>query len=138
MGVGGAENVRSAAPHGPSLKVDSNRVGTKASVSRFLKRLQLARLEEAMGWMLVFSHEQARRLMQDHSSGCKDTSGNPWHVFDLDPTSTVVRQRALPERKEFPPALRRYADLAGPGYTGRKRGEALFRRIVLQHTGTSL
>ena len=111
---------------------------TQASVSRFLKSVRQDRLEEVMGWMLVFSHHTARRLMRHAGCACRDTFGAPWHLFDLDPTSTVVRRRALPENEELPPPLRRYAELTGAGYTGRKRGEALFRRIVLQHVGSSL
>ena len=111
---------------------------SQASVSRFLRSVRQERLEENMVWMLVFSHRKARALMRHAGCACRDTFGAPWQLFDLDPTSTVVRQRALPENKELPPPIRRLEKLAGPGYVGRKRGDALFRRVVLQHTGSSL
>ena len=111
---------------------------SQASVSRFLQSVCQDRLEEEMSWMLAFSHETARRLMRHAGGACRDTFGASWQIFDLDPTSTVVRQRGLPEGKELPPPKRRLDEIAGPGYPGRKRGEALFRRAVLQHTGSSL
>ena len=114
------------------------RFPTQASVSRFLKQTCLARLEEKMSWMLVFSHEAMRQLLNHAGCASLDSFGEPWQLFDLDPTATVLRQRALAEHEELPPPQRTNEALAAPGYGGRKRGDVLFRRTVLQHSGSSV
>lgn len=66
-----------------------------------------------------------------------DTVGNGWHVFDLDPTVTTLRHRALPEDDdELPEPRRRSQDTGAPGHSGRKRGDLQFRRITVQHAGS--
>jgi hypothetical protein len=110
----------------------------QSSVSRFLVRATQAPLEEAMGWMLVFSHPGLRELLTHPAAACRDTFGEPWHLFDLDPTATVLRQRAVSEDDEYPPAERPSDSIARAGYMGRKRGDVLFRRTVLQHAGSTL
>jgi hypothetical protein len=66
-----------------------------------------------------------------------DRLGLPWHVFDFDPTVTVLRHRALPGGPELPAPLRRSEDLALPGYQGQKRGDVMISRATLQHAGSS-
>jgi len=63
-----------------------------------------------------------------------DAEGEPWHVFDFDPTVHTLRQRGLPTGADLPKARRRCVELA-PGYSGRKRGDIQLHRSTLQHTG---
>lgn len=65
-----------------------------------------------------------------------DRCGLGWHVFDFDPTVTVLRQRALPAGTDLPCAQRRADALAQPGYGGRKRGDVQVSRATLQHAGS--
>jgi hypothetical protein len=57
-----------------------------------------------------------------------DRTGNTWVVFDIDGTREAARQRALPQTDDLPPAFRRLDDVGAPGYTGRKRGQAVRTR----------
>src|SRR5262249_13324687 len=81
---------------------------------------------------------EAREVLRHPAAATYDASGEPWHVFDWDGTSTVLRHRALPQGPELPESQRRSAELAKPGYTGRKRGEVQFCRATLQHVGSGL
>jgi hypothetical protein len=68
--------------------------------------------------------------------GLCDRQGRLHVVFDGDGTRQVVRQRALTESPDRPAARRRAAQLAAPGYTGRKRGEVVRTRLVVQQAHT--
>lgn len=69
--------------------------------------------------------------------GLFDRQGRRRIVFDLDPTREAYRQRAVAQDKDRPACHRRAAELAAPGYTGRKRGEVVRSRLTVQqaHTG---
>lgn len=108
-----------------------------SAVSRALSAVEAPLLREASHALLlrtsaaleVLSHPCVQHL---------DAWGQPWQVFDLDPTVTPLRQRQLPEREDLPEPRRRAADLGLPGHTGRKRGELVFRRMAVQHSGSGL
>jgi hypothetical protein len=57
-------------------------------------------------------------------------------VFDVDPTITALRHRALPVSDDLPEACRRSEDTGAPGYKGRKRGDIVFRQATVQHVGS--
>lgn len=46
-------------------------------------------------------------------------------IFDVDGTREAVRQRALPQSEDLPPAFRRLDEVCAAGYTGRKRGQVV-------------
>lgn len=66
----------------------------------------------------------------------RDVLGDAWSTVHYDPTVEAVRQRALPEGDDLPDAIRR--SRGQPGYTGRKRGEVVISRAMIQHSGTGL
>ena len=57
-------------------------------------------------------------------------------VFDVDGTREAARQRALPQTEALPAAFRRLDDVCAPGYTGRKRGQAVRTRTVVSQAHT--
>lgn len=115
-----------------------DRFPTQASVSRFLEPISLPLVHAMCFRWLVGSHALARELLCHNLSACGDTYGGLWQLFDLDPTSLAVRHRHLDDDPSRPPAIRTSEALAGPGYMGRKRGEVIMRRGMLQHVGSGL
>lgn len=109
---------------------------TPASVSRVLSATNDAHTQDLSEWLL-FDVCGAASVMNHPSVLTRDALGNPWHTFDLDPTVTVLRQRALPEGDDLPPP-QRHSGEASLGYRGRKRGDVQISRMTLQHAGSSL
>ena len=64
--------------------------------------------------------------------GVSDRSGQRHIVFDVDGTRQAARQRSLVAGPDYPPARRRFERVCKPGYTGRKRGEVVRTRSVVQ------
>lgn len=112
------------------------RLPTPASVSRFLSAVEDAAVHDFIPWLLL-EGAQALDCLKDASVLARDCRGQPWHVFDFDPTVTTLRQRALPVGDDLPDAKRRSVE-ARPGYSGRKRGDVQISRATLQHAGSSL
>jgi len=106
------------------------------SVSRFLASVEDDALAEFGPWLLL-EGAKATDCLRHPSVMTRDCVGESWHVFDLDPTVTVLRQRALPESDDLPEPRRR-AHEAKAGYTGRKRGDVQLSRTTLQHAGSAL
>ena len=106
------------------------------SVSRVLAAVDDASLREFTPWLLLEGAD-ALDCLGHPSVTMRDCRGQSWHVFDFDPTVTVLRQRALPEGDDLPVARRR-SDEAAPGYPGRKRGDVQMSRATLQHAGSGL
>lgn len=111
-------------------------VPSQASTSRLLSAVEEKDCETFGPWLLREGSE-ADEILRHPAALARDGLGRAWQVFDLDPTSTVVRQRALPEGKDLPAAKRR-AHEARPGYNGRKRGEVKLSRTTLQHAGSGV
>ena len=112
---------------------------TPAAISRFLSVVGDIECEGSdwSRWLLLEACEAKEALT--HKAACTyDTHGQAWHFFDWDGTNTTLRRRALPSAEDLPEPKRRSETLAKPGYTARKRGEVLFSRAVLQHSGTGL
>jgi hypothetical protein len=108
----------------------------RSSISRILRATQPEHSQPLADWLLRDGCG-AQSLLQHPSVLTSDALGQPWHLFDLDDTRKVLRQRALPHGPDLPPAQRR-AEQAAPGYPGRKRGEVQFSRTTLQHAGSGL
>lgn len=108
-----------------------------ASLSRALDAVEPELLRKASPWMLL-DMPGVDELMTHPAAMSYDAHGHGWHVFDLDPTVETLRHRALPMDEELPEPRRRSEHTAAPGYAGRKRGEVQFRRLAVEHSGTSL
>ncbi len=106
------------------------------SVSRLLAAVEDDALDEFGPWLLL-EGANATECLKQPAVRMRDCLGQEWHVFDFDPTVTVLRQRALPEGDDLPEARRRSHE-AKPGYTGRKRGDVQLSRATLQHAGSGL
>ena len=109
---------------------------TPASVSRLLGAVQAEDCDPFGPWLLREGCD-ARTVLRHPTVLHRDGQGEGWHVFDFDPTKTVLRQRALPASEELP-AVRRRSSEARPGYSGRKRGDVQLSRATLQHAGSAL
>ena len=77
-------------------------------------------------------------LLKHPATQTYDATGQGWHLFDLDPTITTLRQRALPVHDDLPTSQRRAAQSGAPGYSGRKRGDIQFCRTTVNHAGSGL
>jgi len=74
---------------------------TNSSVSRFLQAVMEGDSED-VGLYLLLMESGAKQVLSHPSVLHRDGLGNDWHVFDLDPTNTVLRRRGLPEGVELP------------------------------------
>ncbi len=112
------------------------RLASPSSVSRALSAVELKLLRPVSARLLA-ELSGIDAVLRHLAVQTYDVLGLGWHVFDFDPTVSVLRQRALPQGDDLPEARRKAAGLAAPGYTGRKRGDVQVRRGVLQHAGSS-
>lgn len=111
------------------------RLPHRSTLSRFLAALDQAPVEALR---TIFLGDLVARPLEkgEQTGGLWDRQGGYWLVFDVDGTRQAARQRALPCTPDLPPVQRRLDAVCAPGYTGRKRGEAVrTRTTVLQaHT----
>ena len=111
---------------------------TPSSVSRLLSVVVEDEVR-TVGARLLLETTDAAALLRHPAAAVRDTFGEAWHFFDEDATIQAFRERALPQGDDLPAPRRRCdAELARPGYTGRKRGELRCSRGTLQHAGTGL
>jgi len=110
-----------------------------ASLSRALGGVEteLLRDDGTAAWLLA-SVGQADDVMLHPAALSYDARREGWHLFDLDPTVTTLRHRALPEDDELPEPRRRSEETGAPGHSGRKRGDLQFRRVTVQHAGSGV
>ena len=116
---------------------DRQRLPTQSSMSRILAAVETERARTFGSWLLREA-PGVIDVLQHPSVLTRDAMGEGWHIFDWDPTVTTLRHRALPVIDGTPDGRRRSADLAKPGYSGRKRGDVQFSRATLQHAGSGL
>ena len=81
-------------------------LASPSSVSRALNVVEPDLLRNASSWLLEGVSEIDKVLVHPEVQ-TRDACGQGWHVFDLDPTVSTLRQRALPEDDELPEARRR-------------------------------
>ena len=106
-----------------------------ASLSRALSQVNAASVRGAYEWLLL-DVPDLLPLLGHPAVLTRDTRGQGWHVFDVDPTCTVLRQRDLaPGHDDLREGQRRADAIAAPGYAGRKRGETQFARTAVSHAG---
>jgi hypothetical protein len=111
------------------------RLPSTASLSRALDAVEPELLRDTSSWLLAGVGEIDEVLLHP-TMQTRDACGEGWHVFDLDPTVTTLRHRALPTDDELPEPRRRSAETGTPGHSGRKRGDIQFRRVTVQHAGS--
>jgi hypothetical protein len=142
LAMGGEVGVRRfwelSRPHVLSLAALAGRRGlpSPASLSRALDAVESELLREQASWLLVET-TGVDALLRHPSAKTYDARGDGWDVFDLDPTVKTLRHRSLPFGDDLPEAMRDSADCAAPGHAGRKRGDVQFRRMTVQHAGSS-
>jgi hypothetical protein len=139
LDVGVKEFSEQAREHHKQLAAvgDRQRLPTQSSMSRILAAVETERARTFGSWLLREA-PGVIDVLQHPSVLTRDAMGAGWHIFDWDPTVTTLRQRALPVIDGTPDGRRRSADLAEPGYSGRKRGDVQFSRATLQHAGSGL
>ena len=109
---------------------DRDRLPDRSTLSRFLAALTQEPVEALRS--LFLDDLESRPLSQERQTGdLVDREGGARVVFDIDGTREAARQRALPQSEELPPAFRRLDDVCAAGYTGRKRGEVVRTRTVV-------
>jgi len=108
-----------------------------AATSRALARVETDLIRPHIPWLLTEA-PQVDGVLKHPSVLHFDAKGRGWHVFDLDPTVTTLRQRALPVGDDLPEAMRRGEGTGKPGHSGRKRGDIQFRRVDVQHAGAGI
>ncbi len=107
---------------------------SRTALSRFLKDCTAEAVDRVRA--LLFTDLLTHGLRGNSLGGLVDRAGAT-HVFiDVDGTRQVARQRALRADDAYPPAKRRLTRLCAPGYTGRKRGEAVRTRTSVQQAHT--
>lgn len=107
-----------------------------AALSRALDKAEPELVRTASPWLLMDMPE-IDGVLRHPATMSYDALGRGWHVFDIDPTVTTLRHRALPVADDLPEPLRRSEDTAAPGYSGRKRGDVQFQRMAVSHHGSS-
>ena len=119
------------------LAAGRDRLMSSSALSRFLSRVTVEALQPFGSWLLREGSGALDLLRSPHTQSV-DGRGERWLVFDIDPTRTAARQRALLEDEGCPPGERRLDDLCAAGRFGRKRGELGFSDYQLQHHGSGL
>jgi len=110
---------------------------SSASLSRALDAVELEILRPWAPWLLT-GGDLCDEVLSHPAVRTRDALGEDWHVFHFDPTVTTLRHRALPADDDLPEPRRRSEETGAPGHTGRKRGDIVFRRVTVQHAGSSL
>src|SRR5438270_1990105 len=86
----------------------------RSSLSRFLGSLDHNAVEALRS--LFLEDLVARELEGGEQRGLWDRCAEQWHVFDVDGTPAVARQRALPQSPDLPAPRRRLEKVCAPGY----------------------
>jgi hypothetical protein len=73
----------------------------------------------------------------DAIGGLDDRRGTKFLCFDIDGTRQAVIQRSVPRGESYVGGKRRATQAVAPGYTGRRRGDAVRTRITVQQAHTS-
>ncbi len=110
------------------------RLPHRSTLSRFLASLPPTAVEALRA--LFLQDLLTPPLAPASLGGLWDRQHKQWLVFDVDGTRQTARQRALPHGPHLPQAHRRFEHSCAPGYRGRKRGEALRTRSVVQQAHT--
>lgn len=111
-----------------------HRLPSRSALSRFLAALDEPTVEALRTQFLHDLFERAAPFSSP--SGLWDRRDQQYVVLDVDGTRQAARQRALPHLPTLPTPHRRLAQVAAPGYTGRKRGEVVRTRTTILQVHT--
>ena len=111
-----------------------HRLPSRSALSRFLAALDEEAVEALRAQFLSDLLERATPFSSP--GGLWDRRDQQYVVVDVDGTRQVARQRALPHLPTLPEPQRRLAQVAVPGYTGRKRGEVVRTRTTILQAHT--
>lgn len=128
-----------ARPHSKRVGALAGRtkLASSSSLSRALAAVELDLLRP-VGDALLLATADCDAVLRHPAVLTYDTHGDGWHCFNFDPTVTALRHRALPAGDDLPEARRVSEDTGAPGYKGRKRGDIVFRRATVDHSGAGL
>ncbi len=101
-----------------------------SALSRFLADVDKDSLK-ALG-QLLFQDLLGHGIGGEGMGGLLDRLGQRHLLFDIDATVESIRQRSLVSGEDRPPPRRRRSRACAPGYKGRKRGELVHSRVVVQ------
>src|SRR6266436_255781 len=107
--------------------------------SRSALSRDLSAVDQATGEALRIQFQQdllKRTSPFSSPGGLWDRCGQQYVVVDVDGTRQAARQRALPQLPSLPAPHRRFAQVAAPGYKGRKRGEVVRTRTTILQAHT--
>lgn len=138
-GLNGQRALQNAATHckqGLANVLGARSFRSQSSMSRALRSVTAQRSREFSDWLLSEALPVSE-IDRDPSVCHLDTFGELWHMVDFDGRVHAIRKRALPDSQEHSEPKRRSAELARPGYSGRKRGEVQYHMMIVQDSGTS-
>ena len=110
-----------------------HRLPDRSTLSRFLCALDQATVEALR---TQFQEDLVARTPFASVGGLWDRCAQRYIVVDVDGTRQAARQRALPQLPSLPAPHRRFAQIAAPGYKGRKRGEVVRTRTTILQAHT--
>ena len=110
-----------------------HRLPDRSTLSRFLCALDQATVEALR---TQFQEDLVARTPFASVGGLWDRCAQRYIVVDVDGTRQAARQRALPQLPSLPAPYRRFAQIAAPGYKGRKRGEVVRTRTTILQAHT--
>jgi len=111
-----------------------HRLPSRSALSRFLAALDEEAVEALRAQFLSDLLERATPFSSP--GGLWDRCDQQYVLVDVDGTRQAARQRALPHLPTLPEPQRRLAQVAVPGYTGRKRGEVVRTRTTILQAHT--
>jgi hypothetical protein len=114
---------------------ERDQLPARSTLSRFLAALTTEPVE-ALRTLFLDDLLSRPLTLEQQTGGLVDRTGDAWVVFDLDGTREAASPRALPQTDDLPPPFRRLDEVCAPGYTGRKRGQAVRTRTVISQTHT--
>ena len=110
-----------------------HRLPDRSTLSGFLCALDQATVEALR---TQFQEDLVARTPFASVGGLWDRCAQRYIVVDVDGTRQAARQRALPQLPSLPAPHRRFAQIAAPGYKGRKRGEVVRTRTTILQAHT--
>src|SRR5258708_34578126 len=120
--------------HDVAALFQRHRLPSRSALSRFLAALDEPTVEALRTQFLHDLFERATPFSSP--GGLWDRRDQQYVGVDVDGTRQVARQRALPHLPTLPEPHRRLAQVAAPGYTGRKRGEVVRTRTTILQAHT--
>ncbi len=129
---------RSILPHSSAFMAVWNRqsLPDSSTLSRWLSHFSEADLAWLRQWQACVTESLPIPFQKD--SCLYDQKARPWFLFDMDGTKQTTLIRSICHDSKRPPAKRRRQKSCAPGYSGRKRADAIRNRLVIQNAHTKI